>query len=169
MGSANELSPPINPVWRIILFPSSGQTLSVMKWPRVLPCSPVPSWPSNSACLRGKNGLQCGFNPTQPLLGFNGFPTSQLPPHLTHLHVTSSFSCSRCNFISRRAILQCLFYRSLCLLSFKQVFPLFSLHFILSSCSAKKKKMQQSSSNLSTSDDVIQAKHQAKTARNDMS
>lgn len=106
MGSANELSPPINPVWRIILFPSSGQTLSVMKWPRVLPCNPVPSRPSNSACLRGKKGLQCGFNPTQPLLSFSGFVTSHLPPHLTHLHVTSSSPCSRCNFISCRTPLQ---------------------------------------------------------------
>lgn len=100
MGSANELSPPINPVWRIILFPSSGQTLSVMKWPQVLPCNTVPSQPSNSACLRGKKGLQCGFNPTQPLLSFGGFVTSHLPPHLTHLHFTSSSPCYRCNFIS---------------------------------------------------------------------
>ena len=113
MGSANELSPPINPVWRIILFPSSGQTLSVMKWPRVLPCNPVPSRPSNSACLRGKKGLQCGFNPTQPLLSFSGFVTSYLPPHLTHLHDASSSPCSRCNFISCRAPLQYLCCRSL--------------------------------------------------------
>lgn len=84
MGSANELSPPINPVWRIILFPSSGQTLSVMKWPQVLPCNPVPSRPSNSACLKGKNGFQCDFNPTQPVLGFSGFVTSHLASHLTH-------------------------------------------------------------------------------------
>lgn len=111
-----------------------------MKWPRVLPCNPVPSWPSNSACLRGKNGLQCGFNPTQPLLGFNGFLTSQLPSHLTHLHVTSSFSCSRCNFISRRATLQCLFCRSLCLLSFKQVFPLFFSSFHSFLLFSKKKR-----------------------------
>lgn len=113
MGSANELSPPINPVWRIILFPSSGQTLSVMKWPQVLPCNPVPSQPSNFACLRGKKGLQCGFNPTQPLLSFSGFVTSHLPPHLTHLHVTSSSPCSRCNFISCTAPLQYLCCRSL--------------------------------------------------------
>lgn len=113
MGSANELSPPINPVWRIILFPSSGQTLSVMKWPQVLPCNPVPSRPSNFACLRGKKGLQCGFNPTQPLLSFSGFVTSHLPPHLTYLHVTSSSPCSRCNFISCGAPLQHLCCRSL--------------------------------------------------------
>lgn len=90
MGSANELSPAINPVWRIILFPSSGQTLSVMKWPQVFTCNPVPSQPSNFACLRGKKGLQCGFNPTQPLLSFTGFVTSHLAPHLTHRRVTSS-------------------------------------------------------------------------------
>lgn len=84
-----------------------------MKWPRVLPCNPVPSRPSNSACLRGKKGLQCGFNPTQPLLSFSGFVTSYLPPHLTHLHDASSSPCSRCNFISCRAPLQYLCCRSL--------------------------------------------------------
>lgn len=63
VGSANELSPPINPVWRIIPFPSSGQTLSVMKWPRVLPCNPVPYRPSNSVCLRGKEGLTVWLQP----------------------------------------------------------------------------------------------------------
>lgn len=84
-----------------------------MKWPQVLPCNPVPSWPSNSVCLRGKKGLQCGFNPTQPLLSFSGFVTYHLDPHLTHLHVTSSSPCSRCNFISRRARLQYLCHGSL--------------------------------------------------------
>lgn len=78
VGSANELSPAINPVWRIILFPSPGQTLSVMKWPWVPPRNPVPSEPSNFSCLGGKKGLQCGFNPTQPLLSSTDF--SHLPP-----------------------------------------------------------------------------------------
>lgn len=96
VGSANELSPPINPVWRIILFPSCGQTLSVMKWPQVLPCNPVPARPSNSACLMGKKGLQCGFNPTQPLLGFNGFLTSTQPIFTSLLPLL----CSRSKFIS---------------------------------------------------------------------
>lgn len=147
MGSANELSPPINPVWRIILFPSSGQTLSVMKMPQVLPCNPVPSRPSNFACLRGKKGLQCGFNPSQPLLSFSGFVTSHLPPHLTHPHVTSSSPCSRCNFISCNAPLHYLCCRSLSApLSAltHPCFPLFSVfpsHFF--PCSVKKKKKKK--------------------------
>ena len=154
MGSANELSPPINPVWRIILFPSSGQTLSVMKWPQVLPCNPVPSRPSNSACLRGKKGLQCGFNPTQPLLSFSGFVTFHLPPHLTHPHVTSSLPCSRCNFISCRAPLQCLCCGSLSALThprfppFSVFSPLFSPFLSPPPVEQKKKKLESSSSNL---------------------
>lgn len=155
MGSANELSPAINPVWRIILFPSSGQTLSVMKWPQVLPCNPVPSQPSNFACLRGKRGLQCGFNPTQPLLSFSDFVTSHLPPHLTHLRITSSSPCSRCNFISCRATLQYLCRRSLSALLSALTHPWFAVFSVFSSpilpiyFLVQQKKMEPSSSNLS--------------------
>lgn len=130
-----------------------------MKWPQVLPCNPVPSQPSNFACLRGKKGLQCGFNPTQPLLSFSGFVTSHLPPHLTHLHVTSSSPCSRCNFISCTAPLQYLCCRSLsapvcphssllpsffCFPSPILPYPLFISLF----SKKKKKKMEPGSSNL---------------------
>lgn len=159
MGSANELSPPINPVWRIILFPSSGQTLSVMKWPRVLPCNPVPSQPSNSACLRGKKGLQCGFNPTQPLLSFSSFVTSYLPPHLTHLHDASSSPCSRCNFICCKAALRYLCCRSLssAVCTHSSLFPsflCFPSHFLFLSLpppvqQKKKKNPEPNPSNLS--------------------
>lgn len=147
VGSANELSPAINPVWRIILFPSSGQTLSVMKWPRVLPCNPVPSRPSNFACLGGEEGLQCGFNPTQPLLGSSDFVTSHLPPAPDHLCVAPSSPCSGCNFISCRATLQSLCCRPpslslspptlVCSHSSSLPSPLLPIFF---SCSAGRKK-----------------------------
>lgn len=116
-GSADELSPAINPVWRIILFPSSGQTLSVMKWPRVPPGSPVPSRPSDSAwsqgwgvwgarreVLGGCRRLQCGFNPTQPLLGSSDFVTS-LPTRRGVAPSSPCSLCSGCNFISCRSTL----------------------------------------------------------------
>lgn len=56
-GSADELSPAINPVWRIILFPSSGQTLSVMKWPGVPLVAPSHPGPLTRPGLRGARGL----------------------------------------------------------------------------------------------------------------
>lgn len=127
-----------------------------MKWPQVLPCNPVPSRPSNFACLRGKKGLQCGFNPTQPLLSFSGFVTSHLPPHLTHLHVTSSSPCSRCNFISCRAPLQYLCCETLgsAVCTQSSLLPSFlgfpcPILSISSPVQQGKKKMEPSSSNLS--------------------
>lgn len=85
MGSAKELSPPINPVWRIIPFPSSGQTLSVMKWPEVLPCNPVTYHPSNSACLRGKKGLTVWLQPHSTCAQW--LCHLQPAPNLTYLHL----------------------------------------------------------------------------------
>lgn len=126
-----------------------------MKWPQVLPCNPVPSQPSNFACLRGKKGLQCGFNPTQPLLSFSDFVTSHLPPHLTHLCITSSSPCSRCNFISCRATLQYLCRRSLSALLSALTHPWFAVFSVFSSpilpiyFLVQQKKMEPSSSNLS--------------------
>lgn len=166
VGSANELSPPINPVWRIIPFPSSGQTLSVMKWPRVLPCNPVPYRPSNSVCLRGKEGLTVWLQPhstpaqLQWLCHHPPAPTANpascrffLPSFQMHLHFLQNPEYSRV----------------LPLLHIQQLIPLihpriaFSLHFF-PSCSAPppQKKTESRTSLLFLSDDVSEGKQQQK-------
>lgn len=96
-------------------------------------------------------------------------------PTLTHLHVTSSSPCSRCNFISCRAPLQYLCCGSLsarlcalthlCFPPFSGFPPLFSPFLSLPLFNKKKKKkagaeLKQSPS---SSDDLSLGKHQRKS------
>lgn len=100
-GSADELSPAINPVWRIILFPSSGQTLSVIKWPRVPPGSPIPSRASDSARSQGWGGCSVTSTP----LNLCPAPVTLSPPCRPAAPSSPCSLCSGCNFISCRSTL----------------------------------------------------------------